>query len=224
MTEAVLFDWDGTLLDSREALVSAWHAASAEALGRRFPATPEEEQAIFTQPGSRAFPHAAGDPERAELLAAAFQRAYESSGRLVRAFPGVVKMLTRLRDAGPRVAVVTSKSRTRYEVDAERIGVLELVDAAVCQEDCPVHKPDPTPVLLALERLGAEPAKAVMVGDTPVDLGAGAAAGTAVVGVSWGASGRGALIEAGAAAVAGSAEELVDLILQTGCRSEMIAS
>jgi pyrophosphatase PpaX len=109
-------------------------------------------------------------------------------------------------------------------VDAERIGVLELVDAAVCQEDCPVHKPDPTPVLLALERLGAEPAKAVMVGDTPVDLGAGAAAGTAVVGVSWGASGRGALIEAGAAAVAGSAEELVDLILQTGCRSEMIAS
>ena len=215
MTEAVLFDWDGTLLDSREALLSAWHAASAEALGRRFPATPEEEQVIFTQPGSRAFPHAAGDPERAELLAAAFQREYESSGRLVRAFPG---------DAGPRVAVVTSKSRTRYEVDAERIGVLELVDAAVCQEDCPVHKPDPAPVLLALERLGAEPAKAVMVGDTPVDLGAGAAAGTAVVGVSWGASGRGALIEAGAAAVAGSAEELVDLILQTGCRSEMIAS
>ena len=64
-------------------------------------------------------------------------------GRLVRAFPGVVEMLARLSESGPRVAVVTSKSRRRYEVDAERNGVLEPVDAAVCQEGPTEHKPDP---------------------------------------------------------------------------------
>jgi pyrophosphatase PpaX len=224
MTDAVLFDWDGTLLDSREALLRAWHGASENVLGRRFPATPEEEHVIFTQPGSRAFPYAAGDAERAELLAAAFQREYEDSGRLVRAFPGVVGMLRRLRESGLRVGVVTSKSRRRYEADAERIGVIELVGAAICQEDCRVHKPDPAPVLLALERLGAEPPAAVMVGDTPVDLAAGAAAGAEVVGVSWGASDASALSEAGASAVAGSADELVELLLRSGCGSEMIAS
>jgi phosphoglycolate phosphatase len=63
-----------------------------------------------------------------------------------------------------------------------------------------------------------------MVGDTPVDLAAGAAAGAEVVGVSWGASDARALSEAGASAVAGSADELVDLLLRSGCGSEMIAS
>jgi pyrophosphatase PpaX len=224
MTNAVLFDWDGTLLDSREALLRAWHGASEEVLGRRFPATPGEEHVIFTQPGSRAFPYAAGDRERADRLAAAFQREYERSGRLVRPFPGIVEALRRLRAAGIRMGVVTSKSRRRYQVDAERIGVLELVDAAVCQEDCPVHKPDPAPVLRALEQLAVEPEAAVMVGDTPVDLAAGAAAGAEVVGVSWGASEARALSEAGASGVARSAEELVELLLHSGCRSEMIAS
>ena len=78
-------------------------------------------------------------------------------------------------------------------------------------------------MLLALERLGTEPAKAVMVGDTPVDLGAGAAAGT-VVGVSWGASGRGARPRPGRPPWPARRRSSVDLILQTGCHSEMIAS
>jgi HAD superfamily hydrolase (TIGR01509 family) len=224
MTDAVLFDWDGTLLDSRQALLSAWHAASEEVVGRRFPSTAEEERLVFTQPGSRVFPQATGDTERAERLAAAFQEAYETSGRLVRAFPGVEDVLTRLREAEVGVGVVTSKARHRYELDADRIGVAELVDVAVCQEDCPVHKPDPAPVMRALERLGVAAGSAVMVGDTPVDLAAGAAAGTGMIGVGWGASGAEALRAAGAGAVAASAAELTELLLHAGCRSEMIAS
>jgi pyrophosphatase PpaX len=212
MTEAALFDWDGTLLDSREALLGAWHAASHEVTGRRFPAGPEEERLVFTQPGAKLFPCVAGSEAGATRLGAAFQRAYESTGERVRAFPGVVEMLASLRDRGIAAAVVTSKARTRFEVDARRIGVRDLVDVAVCQEDTAAHKPDPAPIVHALGALGAAPENAVLAGDTPVDVAAALAAGVACVGVAWGASETESLLTAGATAVARDAHELAELI------------
>src|SRR4051794_8235308 len=189
MTEAALFDWDGTLLDSREALLGAWHAATDEVLARRFPAGPEEEELIFTLPGSQLFPRVAGEPEAAARLTAAFQRAYARTGERVRAFPGVAELLGDLRRAGVRIAVVTSKARARYDADAERIGLESLVDVAVCQEDTSAHKPDPAPVLHALRVLQVPPEAAVFVGDTPVDVAAGTAAGTRVIGAAGGGLG-----------------------------------
>jgi pyrophosphatase PpaX len=222
MTEAALFDWDGTLLDSREALLGAWHAASHEVTGRRFPADAAEERLVFTQPGAKLFPRVAGSEAGAIRLGAAFQRAYETTGERVRAFPGVIEMLASLRDEGIATGVVTSKARLRFEADARRIGVRELVDVAVCQEDSPTHKPHPAPVVHALGALGVAPGHAVLAGDTPVDVVAGVAAGVTCVGVRWGASDAGALLEAGAIAVARDTGELALLVLQ-GCReSEMI--
>jgi pyrophosphatase PpaX len=86
------------------------------------------------------------------------------------------------------------------------------VGVAVCQEDTAVHKPDPAPVLHALGALGAAPEKAVLAGDTPVDVAAGLAAGVACVGVAWGAADSRALLEAGATAVARDALELAEMI------------
>ena len=218
MTEAALFDWDGTLLDSREALLGAWHAAT----GHRFPADAEEERLVFTQPGAKLFPHVAGSEAGAIRLGAAFQRAYETTGRRVRAFPGVIEMLASLRDEGVAVGVVTSKARTRFESDARRIGVRKLVDVAVCQEDSPADKPHPAPVAHALEALGVAPGQAVLAGDTPVDVAAGLAAGVTCVGVTWGASDEGALLDAGAMAVARDTGELALLVLRGCVDPEMI--
>ena len=224
MTDAALFDWDGTLLDSREALLGAWQAATEEVLGKRFPANADEEELVFTLPGSQLFPRVAGDPEAAARLTAAFQRAYESSGELVRAFPGVLEALGELRTAGVRIAVVTSKVRRRYDMDARRIGVQELIDVAVCQEDTRAHKPDPAPVLHALRAMGVGPEAAVFVGDTPVDVAAAAAAGTRVIGAAWGASGERALLDAGASAVVRDARELAELVLGVEGRRERSAT
>jgi pyrophosphatase PpaX len=224
MKDAALFDWDGTLLDSREVLLAAWHAATDEVIGRRFPVTPEEEALVFTQPGIILFPRVAGDPERAVRLTRSFQRAYEEAGTQVRAFPGVPEMLAELREGGVRIGVVTSKARRRYELDARRIGVDLLVDTAVCQEDSTEHKPHPQPVFLALERLGVPPGQAVMAGDTPVDLAAGEAAGLTVLGVAWGAGRTEALRDSGARAIAQSPGELAGLVLQKRGASEMIRS
>jgi pyrophosphatase PpaX len=224
MTGAALFDWDGTLLDSREALLRAWHAATERVVGRRYPATAAEEDLVFTLPGSELFGRVAGDAERAARLTAEFQRCYEGTGELVRAFPGVVELLGELRDAGARVAVITSKARRRYELDARRIGVWDLVDVAVCQEDTTRHKPDPAPVLHALRALDAAPQEAAMAGDTPVEVAAGAAAGVHVLGVAWGAAGEQPLLAAGAAAVARDAGELGRLMLAAVTSAEGVAT
>ena len=165
---AVLFDWDGTLSDSREALLASWHESTGAVLGRRYPADAAEEDVVFTQPGAQIWRAIASDAEQVEQLAVAFQDAYERHSQTVRAFPGVLEMLSALRAAGISTAVVTSKGRRRYEPDAARLGVAEEIDVAVCAGEAP-PKPDPGGVLEALRRLGVEPARAAMVGDTAVE-------------------------------------------------------
>jgi pyrophosphatase PpaX len=213
MTDAVIFDWDGTLLASQEALLRAWHTATEEVVGERYPATPEERDLVFTLPGATLFPRVAGDAERAADLAAAFQRAYARASILVRPSPGAVECVQALTEAGVGVGVVTSKARHRYDADAARTGLDSMIDVAVCDGEASAHKPDPAPVLEALARLDARPERSVMVGDTPVDIEAGVGAGITSIGVGWGASTRSQLLDAGAAAVVHDAEELLALVL-----------
>jgi HAD superfamily hydrolase (TIGR01662 family) len=215
MTSVVLFDWDGTLVDSRAALLRAWHVATEAALGRRFPADEHEEELVFTRPGKELFAQLAGDAGPGALVDA-FQAEYARSSAGVRAYDGVPEMLRTLRAQGILIGVVTSKARTRFATDARRAAIAELVDHAVCVEDTTAHKPDPAPVLHALTHFGVSAARAVMVGDTPVDIAAGLRAGTAVVGVGWGASGSDPLIAAGASAVARDAHELIGLVGERG--------
>jgi HAD superfamily hydrolase (TIGR01509 family) len=213
-TDAVVFDWDGTLLDSRAALLAAWHESTEDVLGRQFPVTEAEEREVFTLPGSAIWPRLAPDPRELDALVERFQQAYEHTGELVRAFPGIPDALGALREAGVTVAVVTSKARRRFALDARRASLEVLIDASVCDGDAPASKPDPRPVLVALKALGVSPAGALMVGDTVVDVTAGLRAGTGVVGVLWGASTEDELRRAGAEAVVARPSELTDIVLR----------
>jgi HAD superfamily hydrolase (TIGR01509 family) len=208
---AALFDWDGTLLDSRAALLAAWRESTAAVIGRIYPATPEEEDIVFTLPGRQIWPTLT---DHVDELAGRFQEAYDRSGERVRAFPGVLEMLEELRAAGVATAVVTSKARRRYAPDAVRSGLAGAIDIAICAEDAAASKPDPDPVLRALERLGVSGSQALMAGDTPVDVAAAVAAGTTAVGVGWGHSPEDELRAAGAVAVARDPAVLLELALE----------
>ena len=198
---AVVFDWDGTLIDSRAALLSAWHESTGAVLGRHFPSTADEEHEVFTLPGSAIWPRLAEDADRVQALADEFQQAYERAGDLVRAFPGIPDALAELREAGVAIGVVTSKARRRFSLDASSAQLEELIDASICDGEALGAKPDPRPVLAALDRLGVSAADALMVGDTVVDVIAGLRAGTEVAAVLWGASTEGELRAAGASTV-----------------------
>jgi HAD superfamily hydrolase (TIGR01509 family) len=120
--------------------------------------------------------------------------------------------LAELREAHFAIAVVTSKARRRFVRDARRAALEDLIDVAVCAEDAVATKPDPRPIVAALERLGTPAASALMVGDTVVDVAAGLGAGTAVAGVLWGACTGDELREAGASILIADPRDLVTLV------------
>ena len=211
---AVLFDWDGTLIDSRAALLAAWHESTEAVLGRRFPATAAEEREVFTLSGSEIWPRLAAHASQVEDLVDRFQAAYERSGHLVRAVPGIAAAVGELRDARVAIGVVTSKARRRYVLDARGAALEDLIDVAVCAEDAAATKPDPRPVAAALALLDSAPSSALMVGDTVVDVTAGIGAGTAVAGVLWGACTAADLREAGANILLSEPRDLVSLVLR----------
>jgi pyrophosphatase PpaX len=200
---AALFDWDGTLVDSRQALLAAWHDVTAEVLGRTWPVEEDDVRVILSRRGTEVFPSLSDDPAVVQALADAFTPAYERhAAEGVRPFPGAVDLLEDLHGRGVAVGVVTSKA------DAARGRLSHLIAAATCAEDVVRGKPDPQAALSVLQQLGVPADRAVMVGDTVVDIGTGRAAGIRSIGVTWGTTPAGRLIEAGADGVVGTFDEL----------------
>ncbi|MFM7693113.1 MAG: HAD-IA family hydrolase [Actinomycetota bacterium] len=186
----VLFDLDGTVLDTVE-LIRASHAhAVREVLGIELPdeelmagiGTPLREQMeVFS-------------PERADELFHVYRAwNHANTARLIERYPGVDEVLVELEQEGARLGIVTSKMLDAVELAFAALPPPIVWDVVITTEDTPLHKPHPAPLLAALERVGGTPAEAAYVGDSPFDRQAARAAGTAAIGVTWGAFGRAAL-------------------------------
>jgi HAD superfamily hydrolase (TIGR01509 family) len=210
---AALFDWDGTLVDSRQALVAAWHDVTEEVLGRRWPVDEQDVRLVLSRRGTEVFPRLSDAPAVVRALEERFTPAYERhAAEGVRPFPGAVSLLEGLRDRRVAVAVVTSKARIRYSADADRGRLGHLVGAVTCAEDVLRGKPDPQAVHQVLDLLRVAPEKAVMTGDTAVDIATARAAGVRSIGVTWGAATATELADAGADTIVGRFDELRDVL------------
>ncbi len=187
--EAVLLDFDGTLVDTTELIYESMRHATGEVLGRELPR--ETLMANVGQPLPRQMEILSDDrPEKAQELLESYRlHNEEHHADLIRKFPGVEASLARLREAGLGLAVVTSKRRFSVEMALESFpGLRNAVDAFVTMEDTAEHKPHPAPLLKGLELLGnVPPEKAAYVGDAPFDVEAARAAGVISVAVTWGA-------------------------------------
>jgi pyrophosphatase PpaX len=190
---AVLFDFDGTLVDTTEMIHQSMRHATSSVLGRED--IPRETLlANVGQPLPRQMELI--DTENAESLLEAYRSHHEQHhDALIREFPGVEESLSRLRSAGIKVAVVTSKRRVSVEMALEIFpGLRNVVDRFVTMEDTTHHKPHPEPLLRGLELLGSIPKeRAAYVGDSPFDVEAAKAAELTSVAVSWGAFSEDAL-------------------------------
>ncbi len=185
--EAVVFDWDGTLVDSKQALVASFQEMTAEVLGEPFPTEHEDIERMVQVRGSEAFAEiAGGDAELYERIEEVFHRVYVERQTTIEPFPGALETLARLRGAGHRLGVATSKARRRLDLEAERTGIGALIDASVSGDEVRVAKPDPEAVLAAIAALGADPARTLYVGDGPNDVLAGRGAGAVTIAVSFG--------------------------------------
>ncbi len=184
-TGAVLFDLDGTLIDSIELILqSARHAF----LGREGPVPTDAEWLTGVGiPLAEMFRRYARDAADADLLITRY-REYQipNHDRLVRAYDGVVDTVRALHQANHPLAIVTSKTESLARRGIDLVGLSPYFDVIVGCDSTERHKPDPAPVLFALERLGSQPAQSVFVGDSIHDMAAGNAAGVTTIAALWG--------------------------------------
>ncbi|HXF98399.1 MAG TPA: HAD-IA family hydrolase [Gaiellaceae bacterium] len=180
----VLFDLDGTLIDSGPIILASLQHAVRTVLERDI--AYEELAATVGGQGLVAQMRAL-DPERVDDLVEAYRVHNDPLHETLQAFEGMLAVLPRLRAEGRRLGVVTAKRRRTVRLAFARFPELESqFDAVVTYEDTERHKPDPDPLLAALERLDARPAEAAYVGDSPFDIQAAKAAGAFAVAVGWG--------------------------------------
>ena len=185
-TPAVLFDLDGTLIDSIELILdSARHAFGK--LERVWPSDEEWMAGIgiplFTMFGR----YARDDDDRDALIAAYREYQLANHDRLVRCYDGVVDTVRALHEAGHPLGIVTSKSEALAMRGLAHVGLARYMDTIVGCDASSRHKPDPEPVRIALHRLGCAPEDAVFVGDSVHDVLAGNAAGVRTIAALWGA-------------------------------------
>ena len=181
--ETVLFDLDGTLIDSGAAILASFHHATQTVLGRRY-----EDDVIMASVGGHGIHRqmAAFDEDRVDDLIAAYRAHNTELYREIQLFPGIEQVLAQLRDQGRNLGVVTVKSRITVDLTFELLPLAEYFEVVVNGDDVTEHKPHPEGLLLALERFEASPETAAYVGDSPFDLQAAAAAGMGAIGVTWG--------------------------------------
>ena len=182
--ETVLFDLDGTLIDSGAIILASMRHAAETVLERRIP--DEELMAAVGGPGLVAQMRAL-DPERVDELVRVYREHNEPLHAELQACEGILDVLPLLRRRGVRLGIVTAKRLATVRLAFEVISDLEpYFDVVVGSDETERHKPHPEPILLALERLGAVPGDAAYVGDSPFDVQAAKAAGVHAVAVTWG--------------------------------------
>jgi pyrophosphatase PpaX len=215
--EAILFDWDGTLVDS----LGAFHRANStvmEAFGLPFDVVRYRQH--YT-PDWREMYRRLGVPDhRLDEANSLWETTFGSDGDSVIPFPGTLAALERLRDTGAVLGIVTAGHREVVEPQLARTGLGAVLPIRVFGDDLPVHKPDPEPLRLALRLAGDghRPETCVYVGDAPTDMQMAVAVGARGVGIESVLGDPSDLLAAGASDLAPSVSAWADLHLAARAR------
>lgn len=205
-----LFDLDGTIVDSGAIILASMRHATRQVLGRDY-SDAELLQAVGG-PGLEAQMHALA-PEHVDRLVSVYRAHNEPLHDELEACAGMEDVLARLHDEGRRLGVVTAKRRATVELAFARVPLGHLFETVVGGDETERHKPDPAPLLLAAERMGADPGETAYVGDSPFDVRAAKAAGMFAVAVTWGRIHDRANLEAEEPdAIVDAAEELLGVL------------
>lgn len=182
---AVLFDLDGTLIDSIGLLLASVRHAFEGFEGRS--PTEEEWVAGIGTPLAKQLKVYCGTDEQLASVTGRY-RTYQRAAhdQLTTAFHGTLEVLGGLAAAGHPMGIVTSKSNEMMDRALDLTGIAPYMATRIGADSCTTHKPDPFPVRMALGELGYEASEAVFVGDSPHDINAGNSAGVVSIAALWG--------------------------------------
>jgi pyrophosphatase PpaX len=181
---AVLFDLDGTLIDTIELIRVSFRYATEKVLGEALP--DELTMANVGQPLRTQFEDLA--PEHADELVRVY-REFNAvhHDELAKAYPGTVEVLQELAARGVRMGVVTSKGSAGAGKGLDLFGLRSFFEVVVSADDVPTHKPDPYPLRFAASAMGVPLGYCVYIGDSPHDMQAAVSGGAIAVAALWGA-------------------------------------
>ena len=179
----VLFDFDGTLINTNEIIIDSWQAVFKHYLGQ--PGDRDRIYASFGEPLKETMMEFFPGVDQDEAISIYRKYQKENFEDKIDLFPGMIDLIKDLRETGRTTSIVTSRLRTTTLQYLDRFGIADLFDVIVTCDDTDKHKPDPEPVLTALKKLGATPDEAIFLGDTRFDIGCANNAGVESVLVTW---------------------------------------
>ena len=187
MTKALLFDFDGTLLDTNELIIQTF----MHVLNKRFPGQYEPKDCVkFIGPSlTETFTDIAPN-EVEELIQEYREWNHTHHDELVKEYEGVVETLEKLKEMGLRLVIVSTKRRETIARGLDIMGVAHLFEFVIGIDDVTHVKPDPEPILLAIKKLGVAKEEAIMIGDNSHDILGGKNARVRTAGVAWALKGR----------------------------------
>jgi pyrophosphatase PpaX len=179
----VLFDFDGTVIDSGAIILASMRHATRTVLGREL-----EDEVLMAAVGGAGLNEQMRllDERRVDELVRVYRAHNEPLHAELVCCAGMEDVLAELKQEGRRLGIVTAKRRQTVALAFEHVPIEHLFDIVVGSDDTERHKPAPDPILHALDRLDAAPDDAVYVGDSPFDIRAAKAAGVHAVAVTWG--------------------------------------
>nr|WP_309101179.1 pyrophosphatase PpaX [Fredinandcohnia onubensis] len=212
--KTLLFDLDGTLIDTNELILQSF----LHTFGKYFPERQYSREDILPFNGPTLHESFSSvDPDRAEEMIAEYRKFnHEKHDELVTEFPSVFDTIKTLKEKGYKIGVVTTKVRKTVNMGLQLTKLDQFFDVVVTLDDVTNPKPDPEPVLLALKMLDSTPEEAIMVGDNYQDIVAGKNAGTKTAGVAWSHKGKDFLLEYNPDFMLENMSDLLDLVSVKG--------
>lgn len=209
--KGILFDNDGTLVDTKDLILASFRYATRTVLGHALPDDVLMEK--VGQPLVVQMRDFTDDPAKQEELLRVYREHNESRhDSNIRIFPGVLEGLATLQEHGFAMGVVTGKRHRLAWHGLEITGVAPYMHCCIGADDCEEYKPAPGPVLAGVRALGLVPEECVYVGDGPYDIAAGNAAGCKTIAVLWGMFDRERLAAENPTWFCGSFGELAELL------------
>lgn len=186
-TTTLLFDFDGTLLDTNELIIQSFQFV----LDAHYPGKFTRAHILpFMGPTLRES-FLSVDPSKTDQLIEEYRSwNLENHDRLCTEFDGVKETLRKLKKRGLKMAIVSTKRNNMVWKGLDLLNIGDLFDTVIGLDDVNNPKPDPEPILLALERLGSTPEESIMIGDNYHDIVGGKNAGVRTAGVAWSLKGE----------------------------------
>lgn len=183
--KGILYDNDGTLVDTHDLILSSMRHSTRAVLGRVIP-----DDVLMRKVGQplavQMCDFTPDEAKQAEILRVYREHNHSIHDEAIKGFEGAREALEQLAELGFKQGVVTSKMHALAWRGLQITGLAPYLDCCIGCDDCARFKPDPDPVIQGAEALGLAPGECLYVGDSPFDLQAGRAAGCETVAVTWG--------------------------------------